>query len=89
MRVKPIALTVTVILAVAFVAALISASKAKPMRAQQQIEELEARRKRQGLTLPEYVKLAKLRNERKITMPASYSNVDYSVFTEMAGPGDV
>lgn len=81
MRVKPVALSVTVILAVAFVVALISASKAKQAPARQQIEELEARRKRQGLTVREHVKLAKLRNERKVTVPASHRT---SMFAEYA-----
>lgn len=83
MRVKPVALSVTVILAVAFVVALISASKAKQAPAQQQIEELEARRERQGLSVREHVKLAKLRNERKITIRSSYGTSLYAVFRDM------
>jgi hypothetical protein len=82
MRVKPVALTVTVMLAVACVA-LINASKAKPVPAQQQIEELEARRKNHGLTLREHVKLASLRNERKITIQRSYNTTSYSVARDM------
>lgn len=81
MRVKPVALTVTVILAVALVVALISASKAKQAPARQQIEELEARRERQGLSVSEHVRLAKLRNERKVTVPASHRT---SMFAEYA-----
>lgn len=83
MRVKAVALTATVILAVAFVVALIRASKAKQAPAQQQIEELEARRKRQGLSVREHVRLAKLRNERKITVPASYLSATYAMFPDM------
>jgi hypothetical protein len=76
-------LTATVILAVAFVVALISASKAKQAPARQQIEELEARRKRQGLTLREHVRLAKLRNERKVTVPSSYLRATHAMFPDM------
>ena len=81
MRVKLIALSV--ILAVALAAVIISASKAEPKLVQQQIEELEARRKMYGLTLREHVKLAKLRNERKLTIQRSYSTSSYSVFPDM------
>lgn len=81
MRVKLIVLSV--VLTVAVAAALISASKAKPKPAQQQIEELEARRKGYGLTLREHVKLAKLRNERKITVQRSYNTSSYSVFPDI------
>lgn len=83
MRVKAVALTATVILAVAFVVALISASKAKQAPARQQIEELEARRKRQGLSVKEHVKLAKLRNERKVTVPSSYLSATHAMFPDM------
>jgi hypothetical protein len=81
MRVKLIALSVILIAGVA--AALIGASKAKPKPAQQQIAELEARGKSHGLDLRDRVKLAKLRNERKITMPNSYSTSTYSGFRDM------
>lgn len=83
MRVKAVALGVTVILAVAFVVALSSASKAKQAPARQQIEEMEARRERQGLTVREHVKLAKLRNERKVTIRSSYGTILHLGFTDM------
>jgi hypothetical protein len=81
MRVKLI--TLAVILTAAFVAALISASKAKPVPPQQQIEELETRGKKYGLTLREHVKLAKLRNEREIKIRKSYNTSSYAGFRDM------
>jgi len=81
MRVKLIALSI--ILTAAVAAALIGASKAKPKPAQQQIEELEAGAKSHGLTLGERVRLAQLRNERKITITNSYSTSTYSEFPDM------
>jgi hypothetical protein len=81
MRVKLIALSVALTAAVA--AAIISASKANPKPAPQQIEELEARRKSRGLTLREYVKLAKLRTERKVTVQRSYNATSYAVPQDM------
>jgi hypothetical protein len=70
MRVKFIA--PALLLTAAFVGVLINASKAKPVPVQQQVEELEARRKAYGLTFREHVKLAKLRNERKLTLQRPY-----------------
>lgn len=77
MRVKLI--TLAVILAAVIGALIFSISKAKQKPDQQQIEELEARGKKYGLTLGEQVKLAKLRNERKITIHKSYNSSSYSV----------
>ena len=70
MKVKLIALFA--VLSIALVAALIGGSKAKPKPDQRQAEELEAREKRYGLTFRERVKLAKLRNQQKITIRRSY-----------------
>jgi hypothetical protein len=80
MRVKLIALSV--ILIAAFIA-LISASKAKPVPAQQQAEELETRREKYGLKLREHVRLAKLRNERKVTIRSSYNAMLFAVPRDM------
>ena len=81
MRVKLI--TLSVILAAAAGAVIFGVSKAEQKPDQQQIEELEVRGKKYGLTLGERVKLAKLRDERKITIQSSYGNSTYSV------PGDM
>ncbi len=81
MKFKLVALSL--ILTVAFIAALINASKAKPKSIPQQIEESEAHDEKHGLTLQERVKLAKLRNEQKITVPMSYSNSLYAGFRDM------
>lgn len=62
-------------------AAIFGVSKAKQKPEQQQIEELEARGQKYGLTVGERVKLAKLRNERKITIQWSYGM--YSVPEDM------
>lgn len=81
MKVKLI--TLSVILTVVAGAVIFGVSKAKQKSDQQQIEEFEARGKKYGLTLAERVKLAKLRNERKITIQKSYSNSSYSVARDM------
>lgn len=80
MRIKLIALSA--ILIAAFIA-VISASKANLKPNHLQIEELEARGKQYGLTLRERVRLAKLRNERKITIRNSYNTSMYSRFRDM------
>jgi hypothetical protein len=81
MKFKLIALSV--ILAAATGAVIFGVSKANQKPDQQQIEELEARGKKYGLTLGERVKLAKLRNERKITIQKSYSTSMYGGFGDM------
>ena len=71
------------VLAVACVVAFINASKAKPKPVRQQIEETEAKDKAQGLTLQERVRLAKLRNQQKITVSMSYGTSMYVGFSDM------
>lgn len=81
MRVKLIALFV--ILAAAAGAVIFGVSKANQKPDHQQVKELEARGEKYGLTLRERVKLAKLRNEPKITIQKSYSTSSYSTASDI------
>lgn len=82
-------LALAVILTAAGIFMLMSASKAKqksqdPQKIKvRQIEELEAQDKKHGLTLRERVKLAKLRNEQKITVRSSHNATFYLGFADM------
>lgn len=88
MRLKSTLAALLSVLAVACGVAFINASKAKPKPTRQQIEEMEARDKAQGLTLQERVRLAKLRNQQKITVRASYNTSLYVGFLDMDNAAD-
>jgi hypothetical protein len=88
MRMKSKVVALLLVSTVACAVALISTSKAKPQPVQRQIEEMETKDKAQGLTLQERVRLAKLRNQQKITVRSSYSNTLYVGFRDMDNAAD-